>query len=789
MSTEDNAQDSFSFANLKRKFEDEAETRDTKKQKGESDTKVKSSAAPAILRREISQLDKDIGSSFGKNTLGTPVRTTSGQTTTRGQHKRKQAREREIQTDDMQSPAPSAATSAAGPAQSRELEEHAPLIDLGEEEDGAEMDDASDNTSEHPTAEDAETAAVAQSTPITGGKAARNNKRKAKGGATSGELTQGESNGESSTEGGSESESSQEDRKGNKANKRTRGSSAKRRRASGATTPEGECGNALSTAKDKLNESKQTTDAWQADLTKKLNLLIAQMAENKAENKKTTSKIEAGLNKNRKATSDFKKELDGVADIVRDNIEKVLPNIVKTNMEKLTGDLRKELREVKAIAENARDESRSVVRRFADLETQMTDNTASVTERMRATEDKVHLAMKLIEKQGAEQDHLKATMHSAGGGNGDRGEIEENLNRKARNQAENRKMMVIKFVRVTNDYDNRAERLIKDKEATIYALENSMPDIRGVEKSLNTGTLEAAIARCERINIKNPKFDGPNMMMRVYFNTISDCDLIKGFYYARYAKKMDASVKDWRNRASDLRREGKEAPAHYTGDGVLQIEDAMSREEQSIRNSMRDKCRKANEMKRPGEPEFEINGRTLEAMQWDKEKGEPFEQKEPHAIKRKFDELVAAHGRHFSNKRRLYDPDRRFGATGGSNGEEHGDGLRPGHDYLRQEHTPNANTTQVGIARPPGNPAAHPTNMARQQGGSAPQQWAHQGPQQVHAQTHLQASSGFGAMSGNTAAGQYDLPAQLSSIIGLLQAQTQAQSHPQAHAHPPRGNC
>ena len=162
--------------------------------------------------------------------------------------------------------------------------------------------------------------------------------------------------------------------------------------------------------------------------------------------------------------------------------------------------------------------------------------------------------------------------------------------------------MVIKFVRVTNDYNNRAERLIKDKEATIYALENSMPDIRGVEKSLNTGTLEAAIARCERINIKNPKFDGPNKMMRVYFNTISDCDLIKGFYHARYAEKMDASVKDWRNRASDLRREGKEAPAHYTGDGVLQIEDAMSREEQSIRNSMRDKCRKANEMKRPGEP-------------------------------------------------------------------------------------------------------------------------------------------------------------------------------------------
>ena len=252
---------------------------------------------------------------------------------------------------------------------------------------------------------------------------------------------------------------------------------------------------------------------------------------------------------------------------------------------------------------------------------------------------------------------------------------------------------------------------------------------------------------------------------------------------------MDASVKDWRNRASDLRREGKEAPAHYTGDGVLQIEDAMSREEQSIRNSMRDKCRKANEMRRPDEPEFEINGRTLQAMQWDKKKGEPFEQKEPHAIKRKFDELVAAHGRHFSNKRRLYDPDRRFGATGGSSGEEHGDGLRPRHDYLRQEHTPNANTTQVGIARPPGNPAAHPTNMARQQGGSAPQQWAHQGPQQVHAQTHLQASSGFGAMSGNTAAGQYDLPAQLSSIIGLLQAQTQAQSQPQAHAHQPRGHC
>ena len=66
----------------------------------------------------------------------------------------------------MQSPAPS----AAGPAQSRELEEHAPLIDLGEEEDGVEMDDASDNTNEHPTAEDAETAAIAQSTPITEGK-------------------------------------------------------------------------------------------------------------------------------------------------------------------------------------------------------------------------------------------------------------------------------------------------------------------------------------------------------------------------------------------------------------------------------------------------------------------------------------------------------------------------------------------------------------------------------------------------------------------------------------------
>ena len=52
-----------------------------------------------------------------------------------------------------------------------------------------------------------------------------------------------------------------------------------------------------------------------------------------------------------------------------------------------------------------------------------------------------------------------------------------------------------------------------------------------------------------------------------------------------------------------------------------------------------------------------------------------------------------------------------------------------------------------------------------------------------------EASSGFGAMSGNTTAGQYDLPAQLSSIIGLLQAQTQAQSQPQAHAQQPRGHC
>ena len=679
----------------------------------------------------------------------------------------------------MQSPVPS----AAGPAQSGELDEHAPLIDLGGEDDGVEMDDANDNTDEHPAAEDADAdaAAVAQSTPITGGKAARNNKRKANGGATSGEPTQGESNGESSTEGGSESESSQEERKGNKANKRARGASAKRRRASGAATPEGGGGNALSAAKDKLNESKQTTDAWQADLTEKLNLLIAQMAENKAENKRTTSKIEAGLTKNRKITSDFKKELDGVADIVRDNIEKELPNIIKTNMEKLTGDLRRELKEVKSIAENARDESRSVVRRFTDLETRMTDNTASVTDRMQATEDKVDLAMKLIAKQGAEQDHIKVAVHNAGGGNGDRGEIEEDLNRKARNQAENRKLMVIKFVRVTNDYDTRAERLTKDKEATIYALESSMPDIRGVEKSLNTGTLEAAIARCERINIKNPKFDGPNKMMRVHFNTISDCDQIKGFYHARYAEKMDASVKDWRDRARDLRREGKEAPAHYTGDGVLQIEDAMSREEQSIRNSMRDKCRKANEMRRPDEPEFEINGRTLQAMQWDKKKGEPFEQKEPHVIKRKFEELVASHGRYFSNKRRHYDPDRRFGAASGSDRAEQGDG---------QGHMPNANTTRVGTAGPPGNPAAHPMNMVRQQSGLAPQQWAHQGPQQVHAQTHLQTNPGLGAMlSGNTTAGQYDLPAQLSSIIGLLQAQTQAQSQPQAHAQQPRGHC